>query len=337
MRVRTSRLLSALLLAAIPASASAEEGAPKVVELSGFVDTSIFFPLTGFPSDGDEVTLGLDQVELDITVAPAAGLTIRTDLNWMPSANLLGDVDFSGEPSLFAFDNIVEQGYAKYIFGGGDRGFFFQVGKKNAPVGTEAIDAPDMFQYSHSILFDNAAPSNLTGFFLGFDHGGAGFGGQIWLTNTWDSSTSPGNPSVGGRAEYAFESGGVGLSTSIGPLRNDKIFFMIDLDANLKAGIFTGLLNVNMAGLDGEIGIGASAVGNIAIGDSMSATARVSYLTREKLGPEALGVPYKGLEVTGAYLFTFTDHFAGLVEVRLDKADGADPQVGAAFEATATF
>lgn len=335
MRVRTSRLLTAVLLAAIPASAAADEGAPKVVEFSGFVETSIFFPLTGFADDSDSVTFGLDQVELDIVARPADGLTLRTDLNWVPNMDVLGDIDLA-EPSLFAFDNIVEQGYAKYIFGGGDRGFFFQAGKKNAPVGTEALDAPDMFQYSHSLLFDNAAPSNLTGFFLGFENGGSGFGGQIWMSNAWDSSTTPGNPSFGGRAEYAFESGGVGLSTSIGPVRNDEIFFMVDVDANLKAGIFTGLLNANVAGVDGEVGFGVSAVGNVAIGESMSATARVSYLDREKLGAGE-GTPYKGLEVTGAYLFTFTDHFGGLFEVRLDKPDGGDLTVGGAFEATATF
>lgn len=335
MRVRTPRLFCAALLAAIPTSASADEGASKVVELSGFVDTSLFVPLTGFDRASDSVTFGLDQVELDVIARPAAGLTLRTDLNWMPNLDVLGDVDLA-EPSLFAFDSIVEQGYAKYIFGGGERGFFFQAGKKNAPLGTEAVDAPDILQFSHSLLFDNAAPTNLTGFFVGFDSGGASFGGQLWLTNSWDSSTTPGNPSVGGRAEYAFESGGVGVATTIGPLRDDDIFFMVDLDANMKAGIFTGLLNANVAGVGGEVGFGVSAVGNVAIGDSMSATARVSYLDRAKLGAGE-GTPYKGLEATAAYLFTFTDHFSGVVEVRLDKPDGGDLTVGGAFEAVATF
>lgn len=335
MRVCTSRLLCAVLLAGIPASASAEVGAPKVVEFSGFVDTSLVIPMTGFAKDDDSVSFGLDEVELDIVARPAAGLTLRTDLNWRPSLDVLGDVDLT-EPSLFAFDNIVEQGYAKYIFGGGERGFFFQAGKKNAPVGSEAVDAPDIFQYSHSLLFDHASPTNLTGFFLGFDHGGAGFGGQVWMSNAWDKSTTPGNPSFGGRAEYAFESGGVGIATSIGPVRDDAIFFMVDADAHVKAGLFTGLLDANVASVDGELGFGVSAAGNVAIGDSMSATARVSYLDRAKLGA-GQGDPYKGVEATAAYLFTFTDHFGGLLEVRLDKEDGKNLTVGGAFEATATF
>ncbi|MCB9729382.1 MAG: outer membrane beta-barrel protein [Deltaproteobacteria bacterium] len=334
MRVRTSRLLTVVLLAALPATAWADEEAPKVIEFSGFVDTSVFFPLTGFGTHA--VSLGLDQVELDITARPAAGLTLRTDLNWMPAVNILDGLDFSGEVSLLTFDSIVEQGYAKYIFGGGDRGFFFQAGKRNAPVGTEALDAPDMYQYSHSLLFDNAAPSNLTGFFLGFDNGGSGLGGQVWVTNGWDEPSTPAHAAVGGRLEYAFATGGVGLSTTIGPLAEDKIFAMFDIDANIAAGIFTGLLNVNVATFDGEVGAGVSAVGNVAIGDTMSATARVSYLMRDKLAG-APGTAYKGLEVTGAYLFTITDHFGALVEIRGDIPDAGDTTVGAAIEATATF
>ena len=76
----SSLTLTTALAAPLAAQTLGTEDGPSVT-FSGFVDTSVVIPIVA-ADDADEVTFGLDQVELDIEATPVAGsgLTIRADL-----------------------------------------------------------------------------------------------------------------------------------------------------------------------------------------------------------------------------------------------------------------
>ncbi|MBT6180211.1 MAG: outer membrane beta-barrel protein [Deltaproteobacteria bacterium] len=302
------------LMLCVPSLAGAEEAASTGVTVSGFIDASLSTSFTGTDID-KKITYGVDQVELDFSSSPAAGLTVRTDLNVFPAG---GAIDA---------DNLIEQAYLEYYFGGGSDGFSLTVGKVNAPVGIEALDPVDMYQYSSGLLFEHATPSNLTGVFAGYTSGA--ISAKLWMANDWDKAGSPDLPNFGGRFEYGLEElGHVALSTTF-EQGSDQL--MVDVDSALKFGDVTVFIEANMGMLDSEIAIGALGKVNYAFSDSYSATARFDYLDQSKTGG------HKGMSGTGAFLFAVNDNFIGAVEVRADKPDGEDVGVTGAVELIASF
>ncbi|MGM0574353.1 MAG: outer membrane beta-barrel protein [Myxococcota bacterium] len=311
MRATPTHLFLAAALALSPSTALAQEegGEQSVVDLSGFVDTSVFVPMSGFADDGDEVLLGLDQAEIDAEITPTSGMLVRVDLNWFPS-----DTGSAGE---LGYDDFVEQAFAEYVFGGGDTGVFFKAGKSNAPIGVEAVDPHEMYQYSHSLLFDFATPTNLTGFFGGYR--GESLGAQVWVANDWDMPATERDASVGGRVDWSDDWGGVGLSSTYGPVVADDPRLMLDLDSSVYFGDFTGFVELNLQNTDDDTVFGASVKGNYAFGDFGSVTGRYSWLDDD-------------MEITGAYLFDFNEYFIGALEVRADIPDEGDTTTFAALE-----
>lgn len=302
------------LMLCVPSLAGAEEAASTGVSVSGFIDTSLSTSFTGTDAD-KKITFGVDQVELDFSSSPVAGLTVRTDLNVSPSA---GAVDADG---------LIEQAYLEYYFGGGSDGFSLTVGKVNAPIGIEALDPVDMYQYSSGLLFSYATPSNLTGVFAGYSDGA--ISAKVWVANDWDMPGSPDLPNFGGRFEYGLDDlGHVGLSTTF---EQGTDALMVDVDSALKFGDVTLFLEANMGMVDSEIAIGALGKVNYALSDAYSVTGRFDYLDQSKTGG------YKGMSGTGAFLFAVNDNFIGAVEVRADMPDGGDVGVGGAVELIASF
>jgi len=307
------------LMLCIPSLAGAEEAAAPAAEassgitVSGFIDTSISMPFNGADAD-KKVTYGVDQIELDFESSPVAGFTVRTDLNVSPSGGVIDA------------DGLVEQAFMQYYFNGGNDGFYITVGKINAPVGIEALDPVDMYQYSSGLLFANATPGNLMGVFTGWTDGT--ISAMAWVSNDWYMPGSADLPNFGGRFEYGFEAGHVGLSTTF-EQGSDKL--MVDVDSALKFGDFTIFTEGNMWMLDSEMGIGALGKVNYAISDAFSTTARFDYLDHSKVGG------YKGMSGTGALLFAVNDNFIGAVEVRADLPDGGDAALGGAVELIASF
>jgi hypothetical protein len=301
-----------------------EEATPSVT-LSGFVDTSVFWPIDGTGNDGD-VLLALDQVEFNIIASLVPGLTLRTDINVFPAAGITFD------------DTLLEQGFLKYYFNGGASGLFFQAGKVNAPVGVEALDPVDMYQYSHGQLFTHATPSNLTGFFGGFE--GETLSAMLWVTNDWDTPPTPDQYLVGGRFQWAANGGHVGLSSTFGPIGVGQTWqLMVDLDSIWAFGPLTLFLEGNFgmseeesAEGDNLVSVGGLFKVNYAFTDALSATVRYDYLNRE-YGDE----PIQGHSVTGAFLFGITESFSGLVELRADLPDEGDTALTAALEFTAAY
>jgi len=308
-------LLTTSLLAA-PAMAQ-EEAAPAATEtgvkFSGFVDASVFAVLASEVEDPeffDGFALGLDQVELDVEAAVTGDLTVRTDLNFFPGAGAA------------SFDSLVEQAYAEYSMG--DSGFFVQVGKRNAPIGIEALDPVDMYQYSQGLIFAGATPSNLNGVFFGWSDGA--ISALAWGTNDWDTPKVGGKPSAGARFEYAFDAGHVGLSSTYS-LATEAL--MVDTDAKAGFGDFTAFLEGNYGSAADVDTTGFLVKGNYALSEDFSATLRYDMLT---VGEEASS------SASAAVLLTLAEGLSGCAEVRMDMGDApyAD-MTTAAFEIIGAF
>lgn len=263
-------LLAAITLAGIlPAAlhaqeADVEETAPLVI-VSGFVNTLVNIPLSGYPEANDAVTFGVEQVELDFSVNPHEDVDIRVDLNYFPANQSL------------LMDDVVEQAWVDYSIG--ERGFIL-AGKRNAPVGVEALDQPDRYQITLGQLFTYTTPSNLTGFFGGVRTDRVTV--TAWITDAWDLPTTPDSATFGGRIEVGFDSGYVAASTSYGPVINANTeYYVIDLDTMWYVGDLTLLGEVDIGGEPDWSSIGFMAGANYAFTDLFSLTGRVDYLNRE--------------------------------------------------------
>ncbi|MFO0744398.1 MAG: outer membrane beta-barrel protein [Myxococcota bacterium] len=300
--------------------------AEPAIKISGFVDSSLVYVFTPKLLADQGLFLGLDQVELDFDVAIVQGLRLRTDLNFFPHAG----IDTTGGP-VSVFDQIVEQGFAEYNFDGTDKGVFLRAGKWNAPVGFEVTDPTGLWQYSQGLLFTHATPTNLTGFAFGWI--GETTQAQLWLTNDWDTPSTAKDTNIGGRVQQAVgDVGTIGVSATYGSFVEDPAKLMIDLDLaftfdKLKLG---GEFNYGKQGDNDSIGFLLSA--NYTISDLVGVTARFDYLDRK-----ILDLPYKGMSITGAGLFTLTPGLTLVAEVRADMPDGGDTAVTGALELTAAF
>ena len=132
-------ILAAILLTSgiffTPFLSAEEDKTDKTLNISGFVDASY--------SDADfsAGTFRLDQVEIDITKKLSNKLSLRADIYYLASTSAL------------TFDSIIEQGYLTYTLFVGN-GLNISVGKFNAPIGFELLDPIDMYQFSHSLVFD---------------------------------------------------------------------------------------------------------------------------------------------------------------------------------------
>ena len=138
-----------LAFASMPAQADSLKDKLDNIQISGFVDSS--WSSSHAPATATPTGFGLDQVELDIEYQEG-NVGMRFDLQGFPSAG--GNV---------AADSLFEQGYVYVNFPMGDNSATFTFGKFNAPIGWELLDAPDMYQFSHALVFDNGLPTNLTG------------------------------------------------------------------------------------------------------------------------------------------------------------------------------
>lgn len=198
MSSRTSLPFVAVALSAaliLPAWAG-EEG-EGTVAVSGFVDVSYSGNL-----DLGTDTFGLDQVEIDV------------DRGWSQGA-LRADVEWEKDGDGFAL--AAEQGWVSYVPTFAPK-LTFTLGKFNAPIGFELLDAPDMYQFSHGLVFTYGLPTNLTG---------AMFASQVtedidlraYVVNGWDRNdlAAPGPKTIGGRAGYSLgDLGGVGIAAISG-------------------------------------------------------------------------------------------------------------------------
>lgn len=190
---RLCRIMAVLVLLATGAAGQAPE-------ITGFVDASWFYD-TADPTG----EFGVDQVELDVVHRASDRTLVRADLEWLKN----------GE----AYDVQVEQAFIRLI---PRPGWLVTFGKFNAPFGFEGYDAPDLYQFSPSLVFTYGLPGNLTGFALGRDLG-RGFDLSVFGANGWDSDVQTGGTLTwAGRLEYGREAFLAGLSAISGKEQDDQ-------------------------------------------------------------------------------------------------------------------
>jgi hypothetical protein len=294
--------------------------ASSTVQIQGFIDASVFVPASGFSDRDQELSLGVDQVELDIIGRVSAELLIRSDWNVFPT-------------EIITFDDLLEQAYAEYFFAGKETGAFVRIGKSVAPIGIEALDPTDMYQYSNGLLFTYATPAALTGIFGGYV--GDSYTVMLWASNDWDSAKKPDKPNVGGRLEYRFDGGHIGLSSTYEPVSLSPSIarLMVDLDARYQLGSLTAFLEGNYGSFDGDSSTGVLTKVNYALNDLMSLTARWDWYDQQFSGAEI----DNAMSVTAAGLFALAAGLSGTLEYRIDFLDGEHTTSFAAVELIGAF
>lgn len=366
---RYSAWLAVLMLAAFPVTAQENSGdgtdpggdpaISSLVEISGFVDASYTYT-----NLDDSNTFGLDQVEIDLSRNLGDIGTLRADLEWVSD----------GEGG---FNLDAEQGYVTLNLGlGRGEGNYptLTFGKFNAPIGFELLDAPDMYQYSHSLVFNNGLPTNLTGAMLAMDLGG-GIDVVVHLTNGWDQNVDANTDKmIGGRLGYSHEEmGGIGfsamrgdeeglvLNAAVEELISNLTVYDIDLTLIPAPGlIIGGEYNNGKRELDlwdsETRWNGYMVMAHYGLTDVMGLTGRYDYfnISTRTVTSSAPGLDHT-IEsdvtmraLTIAPTFALTDGLGFLMELRRDFSDDAifgDPEtseqeksmVNFAFEMTYSF
>jgi len=325
---RFPALLTVLMLASFPAFAQ-EDGDSAVsglVEISGFVDASYTYT-----NLDDSNTFGLDQVEIDLSRNLGDIGSLRADLEWVSD----------GEGG-FTLD--AEQGYVTLDLGmGRGEGNYptLTFGKFNAPIGFELLDAPDMYQYSHALVFDMGLPTNLTGAMLSMDLGG-GIDVVVHLTNGWDQNVDVNTDKmIGGRLGYSHEElGGIGFSAMRGDekgLVGNLTVYDIDLTLTPSTRlIIGGEYNSGKTELE-QVDVenswnGFMVMAHYSLTDIMGLTGRYDRFNREisqvaarRSGaqdhPRSLDLTQQALTI--APTFALTDGLGFLMELRRDFSDDA--------------
>ena len=155
-------------------------------EISGFVDSSY-----SVNDNMDTNTFGLDQIEINITKKITDWASLRFDLQHCPNTGQTACAGSGGDDS-------IEQGYLT-LTAPVANGVTFTFGKFNAPIGFELLDAPDMYQYSHALVFDNGLPTNLTGLMASTSLSEM-IDISVYVVNGWDNNPDGNkNKTIGGR------------------------------------------------------------------------------------------------------------------------------------------
>ncbi len=314
-----NKAMAALLglgMIAAPTFASADSLKDKLdnIQISGFVDTSYSGSNAGAPTTKG---FGLDQVELDVEYHEG-NVGLRFDLNAFPSAG--GNV---------TNDGLFEQGYITYSIPGlpllGEDGLTFTLGKFNAPIGWELLDAPDMYQFSHALVFNYGLPTNLTGAMVA---GSAGMvDAALYYTGGLDKNgvTAGGAKTLGGRLGITpVEGVNVGFSyiqdkntNGIGAaaLKVTDIDATIELIDSLLIGAeYNETKNMQGAGIRTK---GFMLMGHYDFTDMFGATVRYDYFDFDR------ATAGKSTAYTGAVTAALGGGLGALVEVRTDKNSSA--------------
>ena len=343
MRTAAIALALAALVAAgaPPARAAGEDAASVAVEVHGFVDASYAGNV-----DLRRDTFGVDQAEVDLTRSDGERWALRADLEWVKD----------GDDWVAA----VEQGYLDYMPPGAPA-LTFTVGRFNAPIGFELLDPPDMYQFSHALVFDYGLPSNLTGLMVAATPGKS-LDIRGYVVNGWDNNDlgSKGPKTAGGRVGWSFGnaammevsalSGSQDGGTADDPTTLDRTVFDLDVKVTPVDGLVLGA-EANHGTVD-VAGSGAdwTAFMVMAHRDFCSwagLTGRFDWFDDPDAVVFEAGIAQTRTAITVAPTFVLGDGLGALVEVRMDQSsedvfadsDGAPKgsTTSVAFEVTGSF
>jgi hypothetical protein len=223
----------------------------------------------------------------------------------------------------------VEQAYMRYVYGD-DWSFTF--GRFNAPIGFELLDPNEMYQYSHSLVFDYGVPTNLTGLMVGKsldDH----FDLVAYGVNGWEQNAESNRlKTFGGRFGYSGEISSAGFSLISGKEGGGsdpefkRTVLDIDLGCSPEAWVFGAELNHGHVDLmDGSAAdwLAALLMAHRDFNDWVGFTIRYDYFDDQDawvFGP-AEGQAQKRQAITVAPTFVLDEGLGALIEFRVDRSD----------------
>jgi len=331
-------LMTLATLALVAGVAWAQETSGPVTEITGFADAAYFYNTSDVNGE-----FTVDQVEIDIIHRASKKTFVRADLEWVR----VGD----------AHTAQIEQAFMTYTTGG--PALDVTLGKFNAPIGFEALDPVDMYQYSHSLLFDHGGPANLTGASVAkiFD---GGFDVVGHVSNGWDADAmTGGNVTWGGRGGYTKDELTGHLSIISGKEEDvvagnpaTRTVFDVDVKYEMEKWLFGGQFNVGDVSEETGAGdvdyswTGLLLMGHMTINEWLGMTFRYDNLN-DKDGWNFGTVGGDGQmrqSFTFCPTFSLDENFGCLFELRIDKSDldgftnsdgePADTETKIAFEAT---
>ena len=212
--------LALVLLTALPVAAE-EESAD--LNVSGFIDTHYGKLLKS--GDG-EATNNSGGFFLDAVV-------VYLDKPLGEKYRVFADLGFYNDGGAS-----VDQAFAEGRFL--DDQLTFTFGKFDAPIGFELVDAPDMYQFSHSIVYDNLIPGYHTGLMANFAPNDW-FSVIAYVTNGIDTDFEDNKEkAIGGRLGVSFEKFGGGVSFVRANTTNDA-------DGGYNEDASTQIIDVDLA------------------------------------------------------------------------------------------
>lgn len=283
-------------------------------KITGFVDASY-----SYNSSEKNGEFSVDQVEVDIIHRASERSLLRADI----------EVIKDGEDFLAQ----IEQGFMTYTL---PHTWDFTFGRFNAPIGFEMLDPMDMYQYSHSMVFNYGVPINLTGASLAKDFG-PGFDIVGHVSNGWEANAMAGNNVTwGGRLGYGQGGFGGGVSYVSGkeeteeedemaePVPFKRNVFDVDLSFATGAWVFGGEFNLGKVTTTVDQDWTAFLVMT-----HVKFSSRAGFTLRydgfdDKGGwnfPEVAGEPQNIQSLTFCPTFMLDENFRALLELRLYKSD----------------
>ena len=310
-------------------------------QVHGFVDAS-YAGNVDLRTD----TFGLDQAEVDITRSGGERWALRADLEWVKD----------GEN----WSAAVEQGYLEWEPCPSGKAAL-TLGRFNAPMGFELLDAPDMYQFSHALVFDYGLPSNLTGVMAALAPAER-LDLRLFVVNGWDGNDLGGRgpKTAGGRLGWSLgDQGTVGISAIHGsenagtdedPATLHRTAVDLDLTWTPAEGLVIGG-EANHGTLDAGGGDADwSAFLLMAHRDFTSwvgLTARYDWFDDPDGAIFEPGLAQTRTAITVAPTFALADGLGAVLEVRIDGSsedvcadvdgEAGSSTTGVAFEVTGSF
>ncbi|MCB9366134.1 MAG: outer membrane beta-barrel protein [Calditrichaeota bacterium] len=322
------------------------------INVSGFVDGAYFHDGNANPDSGEFSAFSLDQVEVDLSKQLGERGFVRADIEYLNGADPMNAIDY------------LEQGYMQYNVPIEEKTLEVMFGKFNAPIGFELLDAPDMYQYSHSEVFTYGLPTNLTGL-KGYMSFCERIDAHLYIVNGWDNNSEDNDAlTFGGRLGLKpVEKLALGLSAITGgetPGKGPKNRTVIDVDvtANVTEDLLLGgELNIGSeseaAMIGGEVKdaswMGFLAMGHYDFNETFGLTGRLGSFSDDmgiRTGlPSDKDLTYTSITI--APTVSLGEKMGCLLEIRMDSAneeiwldsDGkaTDARTTFAFEVTYGF
>ncbi len=281
---------------------------PKL-EISGFLDASYIFEVRS-----DNNTFGFDQAEINLRHELAEKGSARLDLEWLNDGQ--GDGEFGIEQAFITFSPLSRGGIE------------FTFGKFNSPIGLEAFDPPDMYQYSFGLVSYYALPGNLTGVNLAADLGQS-TDLCLFLANGWDNNfdfndqkTFGGclNHCLGGLVDLGL---GLVSGSETDSLKNILTVADASVKVTLKKAVIGAEINFGWNELAGEKyqWNGFLAMTHLKLAPWIGITGRYDYFNDKDALRLDSGIAEKRQAYTIAPVFSLGNGLTALVELRYDISD----------------